>query len=301
MTSQNERFSKAVPELKRDSSDNQENIRLTTSFVDLSLTSQTLDQNHRDETVLIVGLGPSLNEENEAGETYLEQLENDKDGVKVLAAAAHRLLNQGKLSTADAAVFSLSSTSPNWVEKVPTNMEYHLASICPPELYEKIEEGNGTIKKFHALGEGKYPENEIAIGAGTTGAVTSLALYMAMGHKKFEFYGVDGALNGVPAHEYAIPIDDVATEKDLESSPAGEIIKVKVDNQIFDVERGFYHQALELLEFINTYGQDCEFKFHGDSLNYACIEAGIKPEVIYDKRNGINIDPNDLGQLDPLS
>ena len=301
MTKDNELFPKAVPELKRDDRFNQRNIESSSRFTDLSLASEEFGQDRGDKPVIIIGLGPSLNTDNGNGITLLEQLENDQDGIKVLAAAAHRLLNQEKLSTADAAVFSLASTSPNWVEKVPANMEYHLASICPPELYEKIEKEGGTIKKFHALDEGDYPENEIAIGAGTTGATASLALYMAMGHKKFEFYGVDGALNGVPAHEYAIPIDDIATGKDLESSPAGEIIKVKVDNQIFEVERGFYHQALELLEFINTYGHNCEFTFYGDSLNSACIEAGVKPEVIYDQRSNINIDPNQPKPFDPLS
>lgn len=167
-------------------------------------------------------------------------------------------------------------------------MEYHVASICPPELFNRIAQGNGTLRKFHALGDGTYPADEIAIVAGTTGATAALALYMTQGHKQFEFYGVDGALEGVPAHTYAVPIDDIATIEDLESSPAGDILGVQVGAQVFQIERGFYHQALELQEFIRSYGQDCEFTFHGDSFNAACMNINAMPKVIHDKRNGVD-------------
>ncbi|MGQ0527792.1 MAG: hypothetical protein ACT4OY_07190 [Alphaproteobacteria bacterium] len=240
-----------------------------------------------EEKIIIVGLGPSLNQISEDGiKTNLENLKNRKDGIVVLAAAAHKMLNDGKLDKADFTIFNLLGASyANQVEPVRSDVLYLLASHCDAALFDKIEKGDAEINTWNAyvpkISSGEH--GEIEIGAGSTGGTAALAVFMALGFKQFEFYGVDGSVLEVDPHSYGVPFADA--ENTFPDNPNADVLTVSVAGKIYEVERNFLNQTLEMKAFVENYREDIHVIFHGESLSSALINnPEATAELLHDPR-----------------
>ncbi len=236
----------------------------------------------RDSPVAIIGGGPTLRDDL-GGVTRLQQLDARRDVIKVLAGSAHRFLDNNQLvNGADIGVF----TSPDEEFKdiigaTDHDIEYWASSLCHPAFLDKLPPEDTYLWNACLPGV-DYPKDEWAIGAGSTSVIPAVTLLIQMGHRDFEFFGVDGGSFDALPEDYAYDMTDF-TENPEFSAAFRDHVVVRVGTQTIKVQTKFWRQAQEMQRIINSeLGRQCRFTFHGDSLNNMLFNRGFTPQLVAD-------------------
>ncbi len=227
-----------------------------------------------DCTIALVNPGPSARTEDSLA---LLNSGYDLQGNPmkvVLCNAGYGMLERG-LKRADAFVSNLPGSSP---AKFPTfgdmDIPYYLASMCPagadpenPSVFDHlVNAGKGdNIRLWHAHFEGCIAyENRHSVGTGSGAPVAALALFAAVGYKRFAIFGMDGS------SEYAVDLGDPERMKKYVETLKQEEVGVRVGQKVFTATRAFLPQTREIMNFLREYPEAVQsIRFSGDTANAA--------------------------------
>jgi len=253
----------------------------------------------REEVVALVNAGPTAR--------TAEAIEYLNGGVDesgrllhiVLCNAGYTLLRKG-LEKANSFVCGQPHNGPDKFKNAKgvenfghVDIEYILASVVRPAVFERLKKQNRDIRMFYPLAEG-YPdvsEGQIGIGAGSGAPCSALALYAAQGYRDFRFFGMDGST------DYAAELFDEDRMRSLQERLNSEELAVRVDGGVFKVPQEFWCQTMEIVSFLENYPDAVNsIEFSGDTLN-ALIFNGWKPGV--DLRQKFEVFPAVQGAISP--
>ena len=230
------------------------------------------------QTVCFVNPGPSARTEEALGFLNAGVDENGKPMLLVLANAGYNMLHKG-LNRAD--YFVANHPGSAMVEGIETlgdhDMEYLIASMAPagadpqnPSVIEALMAKGRTPKIWHAevTGVTSFKDDIVSVGTASGAPVAAMALFAAMGYKKFQFFGMDGS------SQYAVDLADTQRMHDYLKSLPEEDMSVQVGEKIFTVNRTFWAQTQELMTFITHYPEAVEsIKFSGQTANAAIFNS----------------------------
>ena len=267
------------------------------------------------KSVLIIGGGPTLNDQLPGGGTRLAEFDGRTDfekELKIFAGSAHNLLVQEKVKNGGYACV-MNSVDPDdevtkdfYAVQIPTpGMLYLLSSYNGAAAYHQFPKERNLMLRYHAQAPGIVnPDNEPVIGAGSTAVTAALAIFMAAEYKNFEFYGVDGAkLETVPEGERLsqifkgraaryVPMSDRYQVYDmpaaLQQPPAGNKLVVYVgDGQRAVIPWGQWCQLQEVANLLRHDGAGVKLKVHGDSLTSAVLNKGLSATLVHDPKGRV--------------
>lgn len=250
------------------------------SVLEQVLTQDTVGKIADPEaTVCIINPGPSAR----TPET-LAYLNGSvaKDGsrlVRVLANAGYAMLAKG-LTTAE--FFVTHHPENKVVEGIPGlgdhDLQYLVSSASPagadpenPSVIEHLESKGRYPKIWHAHIEGVTDfehSHRVAVGTGSGAPIAALALFAAMGYKKFEVFGMDGSA------EYAVDLADTPTMNAYLKNLKSTEMAVSVGGKMFTVTRDFWPQTRELMDFLQNYPDAVNsLNFSGNTANAAIFNS----------------------------
>ncbi len=240
-----------------------------------------------ERTIAIVGAGPSARSEEGVAALAARKDRSGKRMMVVLAGAGYTRLGDG-FKHADAVV--LNHPNSLYVAGVPgvgaRDLPYYVCSMAPagaeegnPSVFDAISGyGHGdNIRLWHAYVDGMEEPNPDQLAmtnpSGATGAAMLLyaAMYEIAGHKgklKIEFFGMDGTADYKEGH-----MDNPAFHVWLENLKADQVA-VRVGGGVHMVAREYWHQTLEILDFLEHYPDAIQsLHFHGTSVNAALFNT----------------------------
>lgn len=258
----------------------------TLGFPDLDL-----DEGENTGKALIIGAGPSLQQDIE-GQTHLNKLNSRTDGLKVVTGSAHMRLdlpedNVKRLEKADLHIeLTAENAKPEYLNP-REHMEYWPASTSSAAFFETLK-GHKNVKLWNPLIEGmEYPEDASVVGPGSTSPTAALVLLAQKGYRHFEFYGVDGSVQGFPPNYYDEELKDRLSIPDKSDIPN---YIVAAGGQEWEVPENFWKQQEELYDLIKHLRKEynIEVKFHGESLSAAMLNTpNATYKVLHDPYNPI--------------
>lgn len=252
------------------------------------LTDETVRLNpDRDATICIVNPGPSARTQE-----VMDYLNGAvaKDGgrmIRVLASAGYGMLSRG-LATAEYCVvhhpgniYLEKDATGQMVERIPgfgdRALQYLVASMATagadpnnPSVFDLLMSKGHKPKIFHAHVEGvtSFPEDKIGVGTGSGAPVAALVLFAALGHRKFEVFGMDGS------SAYAIDLSDTAAMQAYLQGLKDNEMAVNVGGRVFTITKDFWAQTQELMGFLRDYPEAVQsIRFSGDTANAAIFNS----------------------------
>lgn len=272
----------------------------------LSLSSSVTPENlgtlvPADQTIAIIGLGPAVRKAGPGeAQTGLEKLNanKDRDGnpmIRVAASGGWNLVESQELDGVDSCVIHMAGNDV--VGTVPNprkDVVYHLASMCisgETETRPAVEHhfAEFDVRLWHAYLEGESPfaENDVAIGAGTGAPIAAMALYAAMGARKFEVFGMGGGFEHAASYTAEHEYPDGMTKEEYIQSLKDDFIAIRLDGKIYHLPGFVWAQAEEIMTLIEI-EPEISVHFHGDPLFIAIFNTPSgKPRSDYEI-----LDPN---------
>ena len=230
-----------------------------------------------ETTVCIVNPGPSARTEESLAALNAGVDGNGKPMLIVLANAGYLMLERGLLR-ADAFVTNHPESAP---AKLPgmgdRDLEYLVASMAPagadpenPSIFELLAEKGRSVRLWHAHVDGgpDFGDGKVSVGTGSGAPVTALALYSAMGYRRFRIYGMDGS------SQYAVDLGDSKAMSDYLQGLKDNEMAVRVGRDTFTVTRDFWPQTLEVLKLVEAYPEAVRsLRFSGATANAAIFNT----------------------------
>ncbi|MCK6419143.1 MAG: hypothetical protein L6Q57_09480 [Alphaproteobacteria bacterium] len=243
------------------------------------LTPETVGKiGNANDTVCIINPGPSARTQE-----VLDYLNGGlaKDGrslVRVLANAGYGMLSKG-LNRAEYFVTHHPDNKVvgGIVGLGNANLEYLVASTSPagadpanPSVIEHLQSKGREPKIWHPHVEGvtDHGDEKVSVGTGSGAPIAALALFAAMGYRKFEVFGMDGSV------EYAVDLAYTPAMTAYLQGLKDSEMAVSVCGKVFTVVRDFWPQTLELMHFLRTYPDAVQsIKFSGNTANAAIFNS----------------------------
>jgi hypothetical protein len=292
-------FDKLSPKTPNEGSDHEGDFRVSSIQRNIATTAHfgllevlTTDNAGKigdpNTTVCIVSPGPSARAPEVL--SYLNAGHDDKgkEMLIVLASAGYGMLGRG-LTKAHAWVAHHSNNtyaSPNeqgqMVETIPglgdrKDIQYLVSSMSPtgvdpdkPSLFDLLAQKGITPQIWHAHIEGvtDFGDDKVSVGTGSGAPVAAMALFAAMGYRKFEFFGMDGS------SAYDIDVNDTPTTQKYLQGLKDQEMAVSVGGKVFTVTRAFWPQTLEVMDFLKNYPEAVQsIKFSGNTANAAIFNS----------------------------
>jgi hypothetical protein len=215
-----------------------------------------------DQEVMIVGGGPSLNEN-------LETIRQKRaDGVKLIAinGAYKWCLDNGITPSAmvmvDARPFNVRFTEP-----VVDHCKYFIASQCDPTVFDGLPKDRTYI--WHTSAEllndilAKHYKTWYPVPGGSTVLLRSIPLFRMLGFKQFHLFGCDSCLDEKEVHH-------AYEQQENDGQP---VIPVNVGGKIFSCNPWMISQAQEFIDLIRMLGDEIELNIYGGLLHHI-LETG---------------------------
>ncbi len=212
----------------------------------------------------------------DGGKSPLDLLNERDDLYIVVAGAGHKLLNDGRLKRADAAVFNFFRDDVHIKSLTPprTDLTYFVASHCTreyadgtPSIYKHLQDAGAEVRLWHAhLYDGQRPDNgKVLIGGGTGAPVSVMTVFAAMGHGDFEFFGCDGST------AYVTDMGDVTRHAEFVKN--NEMF-LKMDGRKWGLHTLYWEQTKEMIELIQGYPDRFpNVHFRGDNIHAAIFNT----------------------------
>lgn len=262
-----------------DLDDAQGNIATTKGAFPELLTPDNLGKiGDPDTTVWIVNPGPSARTPDVLEKLNSRKDESGKCAIIVVAGMGYSMLDKG-LKHADACVFNRPDTT--FVQHLPTlgdeKIDYLMASMVPAgvnsnnlSVFDVLSSKGCVTKLWHAHIDGvaEFGDDVVSVGTGSGAPVAALALYSAMGYRKFEIFGMDGssAYDGIHG-------DQTGIQSWLQSLKDNEMA-VRVGGKQFTVAKEFWPQTKEVLSFLQNYPDAVHsLRFSGNTANAAIFNT----------------------------
>ncbi len=203
-----------------------------------------------EATIAIVNPGPSLKTEDALSKLKNRKDENGNPLKIVLGNAGYIRFNQGVFPHADAFIVNHPDNDPLGFDGFgEADITYYVASLCQPHIIPFLEEKGRDVRIWHAHLDGvsTFSDDKVSLGTGSGAPVAALALYAAMGHTKFQIFGMDGSTDYGDALKEGSETE--AYLERLENTQKG----IKVGGTIYTVPEEFWVQTQEIMQFMTDY------------------------------------------------
>jgi hypothetical protein len=218
------------------------------------------------DRVALVGGGPSLND------TVDELVALIQGGAKLVALnGAYDWCLQRNLFPKMQIVMDARPTNARFLATAIPNCHYVLASQCAPEVWDAVE-GRPNVWMFHAANGTDGPlktmldehflGNWFGVGGGTTVGTRAINLLRAIGHLRFDLFGLDSCFMGDEGHAYPQPENERDRIVNYHVHPIGAPGQAR----IFRVAPWHIKQLEDFLQLIRINGEHFVITAHGNGL-----------------------------------
>lgn len=228
---------------------------------------QVFPMGQQAQRVCIVGGGPSLED------TFDELLKQYWEGAKIIALnGSYNWLVEHRIKPSAHVIIDAREFNARFIGEHVPGCKYFIASQCAPGVFAKVIDreiyiihccSNDTEKDI--LREYYLGDNWKPVIGGSTVALRAIGLFVMLGYRYLDLYGVDSCYRDDKHHVY-----------EQEENETDEVKTLLCGDRYFKCAHWMANQQRDFLTFIAKDGNKFSLNVHGDGLLAYVLEASAQ-------------------------